>query len=112
MGVLGIILLILFIIVALVLIFLVVIQNENTQGLGGIFGGASDTTFGSKSGNVLTKITYTMAGVFIGLAFILALVNRTPDSDAMLRDAGAVQAGQEWWSTAPAEGTNDEPAEE
>ncbi len=111
MGVLGIILLVLFVIVAFILVFLVVIQNENTQGLGGIFGGSSDTTFGAKSGNILTKITYTVAGAFLVLTFLLAFVNRTTDSDALLRDAGTGQTGQEWWTTAPADDDADDDGE-
>ncbi len=108
MGVLGIILLVLFVIVALILIFLVVIQNENTQGLGGIFGGSSDTTFGSRSGNILTKITYGAAGAFLLLTFLLAFMSRSPDTDSLLRNAGPGQAAGEWWTTAPAEEAEDE----
>ena len=98
MGVLGIILLVLFVIVSLILIFLVVIQNENAQGLGGIFGGSSDTTFGSRSGNILTKITYTVGGIFLVLSFLLAFINRTPESDTLLQQAGDNQQAQEWWA--------------
>lgn len=101
MGILSIVFLVLFVIVSLVLILLVVIQNENTQGLGGIFGGSSDTTFGSRSGTILTKITYTVAGVFLALTFILAFMNRTPASEGLLDRAGPAQQGQEWWATPP-----------
>ena len=101
MGVLGIIFLVIFVIIALILIFLVVIQSENTQGLGGIFGGSSDTAFGSRSGNILTKITYTVAGVFLVLTFVLAFINRTPEDDAMLQGANG-QPGEEWWTQQPA----------
>ncbi len=111
MGVLGIILLVLFVIVALILIFLVVIQNENTQGLGGIFGGSSDTTFGSRSGNILTKITYTVGGLFLVLSFILAFINRTPESDILQR-AGEDQQAQEWWAQPAEDEQEGEPAEE
>ncbi len=102
MGIISIVFLILFVIVSFVLILLVVIQNENSQGLGGIFGGSSDTTFGARSGTILTKITYTVAGVFLGLTFILAFINRTPSGDGLLERAGPAQQGQEWWSM-PAE---------
>ena len=47
MSILGIILLVLFCIVALLLIFLVAVQDENSVGLGGIFGGGSESAFGS-----------------------------------------------------------------
>ncbi|NLZ76386.1 MAG: preprotein translocase subunit SecG, partial [Spirochaetales bacterium] len=41
MGVLSVIIMILFVIVSLLLIFLVAIQDEQSEGLGGIFGGGS-----------------------------------------------------------------------
>ncbi len=112
MGVFGIILLVIFVIVALILIFLVVIQNENTQGLGGIFGGSSDTTFGARSGNILTKITYGTAGAFLLLTFLLAFISRTPENDGLLSGAGPGQEGQEWWTTMPEDDTEDQDSED
>ncbi|MCF7945020.1 MAG: preprotein translocase subunit SecG, partial [Spirochaetia bacterium] len=109
MGVLGIVFFVLFIIISIFLIFLVVIQNENAQGLGGIFGGTSDTTFGSNSGNILTKITYIAAGAFLVLSFVFALMNRTPEDSGLLADAQNQQLteNQEWWNE-PAESEDTE----
>lgn len=112
MGVFGIILLVIFVIVALILIFLVVIQNENTQGLGGIFGGSSDTTLGARSGGFLTKVTYGTAAAFLVLTFILAFISRTPEDDGLLSGAGAGQDGQEWWTTMPEDDAEDQDSEE
>lgn len=106
MVVFSVILLVLFVIAALLLILLVIIQDENSQGLGGIFGGGSDSTFGSSSGNVLTKITYIVGGVFLLLVFSLAFVNRTPDSDTLLKsiqeNPTAVEQVENWWAPQPA----------
>ena len=55
MGLLGIILLIIFVICALLLIFMVLIQDDQGEGIGGLFGGGSSTAFGSSAGNVLTR---------------------------------------------------------
>ena len=55
MGVLSVVLLVLFVIVSLLLIFLVAIQDEKSEGLGGIFGGSSDTAFRSYTSGVVTK---------------------------------------------------------
>lgn len=100
MGVFGIILLVLFVIICIILILLVVIQDENSQGLGGIFGGASDTTFGAQSGNILTKLTYIVGAAFIVLAFGLGFVNRSTESSNLLdsvQDEQVVQT-DDWWS--------------
>lgn len=101
MGVFGIILLVLFAIVCILLILLVVIQDENSQGLGGIFGGASDTTFGSQSGNVLTKLTFIVGGAFLVLALGLGFINRTPESSDLRQKASdqTVQLSEDWWES-------------
>lgn len=99
MGVFGVILLVLFVIVCALMVFLVIIQDENSEGLGGIFGGSSDTTFGSNSGNILTKITYIVGALFLVLALGLAFINRTPDNDSLLTNAQQTnQESTEWWT--------------
>ncbi len=105
MGVLGIILLVLFLIVCVLLILLVVIQDENSQGLGGIFGGASDTTFGSQSGNILTKLTYIVGGAFLVIAFTLGFMSKSPQSDNLLNAVPEddVVLNENWWVVDSAE---------
>lgn len=103
MGVFGIILLVLFVIVCILMIFLVIVQDENSEGLGGIFGGSSDTTFGASSGNILTKITYIVGALFFVLALSLAFISRTPDGDSLLTNAQQTTTeSTEWWA-APAD---------
>jgi len=45
------------ILVCIELIIVVLLQAGKGGSLGGIFGGTSQTVFGTQSGNVLTKIT-------------------------------------------------------
>ena len=78
MGVLGLSLLVFFIIVAILLVLLVLIQGEDTDGLGGIFGGGSGSAFGSRSGNVLTRATTVLGALFLIVSLGMALLNRTP----------------------------------
>jgi preprotein translocase subunit SecG len=67
------------------LIFLVLLQLPKKEaGAGMAFGGAAtDALFGAGSGNVLTKITKYVAGVFFGLALLMALIaSHKPQSSA------------------------------
>jgi preprotein translocase subunit SecG len=70
--------LILIILSAILLVIVVMMQDEQGEGLGGIFGGGSSTPFGSRSGNVLTRITAILAIVFLASTLGLAFLKRTP----------------------------------
>jgi preprotein translocase subunit SecG len=101
MGVIEIILLVVFILSAIILVVLVLMQDEQGEGLGGIFGGSSSTAFGSRSGNVLTKFTAILGGIFLFCSFGLAWVNKTPEAGDVLgaarRQATEGEAVEEWW---------------
>ena len=77
MAVLSIILLVLFVLVALFLLFLVSIQSEDDSGLGGVFGGSSDSAFGGRSNRVMNKVTGFTVAAFVVLAILVAFVNRS-----------------------------------
>ncbi|MDR0386467.1 MAG: preprotein translocase subunit SecG [Treponema sp.] len=96
----GILLLVFFVIIAVLLIFLVLIQNEEGDSLGGIFAGGSGSAFGSRSGNVLTKATSILGALFLIISLSLALVNRSPGDDSGVEAAGrqsASEANRDWW---------------
>ena len=101
MGLLGILLLVVFVIASLLLVIIVLIQDDQGEGLGGLFGGGSSTPFGSRSGNVLTKFTAVLAGVFLVCSFALAWINKTPETGDVLgaarRGAAEEQTVEEWW---------------
>ena len=61
----------------LILMLLVLMQLPKKEaGSGLAFGaGASDALFGSGSGNVLTKATKYIAGLFLGLSLLLGILN-------------------------------------
>jgi preprotein translocase subunit SecG len=73
---------ILMVISSIFLIFLVLIQRGKGGGLAGAFGGAGGSSaFGTKAGDVFTKVTMYVAGIWIALAMVLVLmVNRGPSS--------------------------------
>jgi preprotein translocase subunit SecG len=60
-----------------ILVLLVLLQlPKKDAGAGLAFGsGATDALFGAGSGNVLTKITKYVAGIFFGLAILMAMVS-------------------------------------
>src|SRR6202795_4320211 len=66
----------------LLLMLLVLIQLPKKEaGAGMAFGGgATDALFGAGSGNVLTKITKYAAGIFFGLAIVMAMVSSNQHS--------------------------------
>ncbi len=83
MGILGIVLLVFLIIVAILLVLIVIVQDEGGEGLGGIFGGSSNSTFGSRTGNVVTRATTVLGGLFLVLALGLAYVNRSTGAEGI-----------------------------
>jgi preprotein translocase subunit SecG len=88
MGILSVFLLVIFIIVAILLVLLVLVQNEEGDSLGGVFAGGSSSAFGSRSGNILTKSTSVLGVLFFVLALSLALLNRTPNDERRIEEAG------------------------
>jgi preprotein translocase subunit SecG len=67
------------------LVFLVLLQLPKKEaGAGMAFGGAAtDALFGAGSGNVLTKITKYVAGIFFLLAIVMSVIaSRKPPSGA------------------------------
>ncbi len=102
MGILGIILLVIFCIVALLLIFLVAVQDEKSVGLGGIFGGSSDSAFGSGTSSFISKATATLAVIFMVLSLVVALVNKT-DYTITAETAATAPAETSWVDAAAAE---------
>ena len=78
MTILSTVLLVFFVVIAILLILLVLVQNEEGDSLGGIFAGGSSSAFGSRSGNVMTRVTTALGSLFLIISLGLALLNRTP----------------------------------
>ena len=82
---------IVFVISAVLLAALVLLQDEQGEGIGGMFGGGSGTPFGSRAGNILTRATSILAAVFLLSAFGVAWLNRSPSTDDVEARARARQ---------------------
>lgn len=65
---------VLFFLVSLLLMTIVLIQPGSSGGMG-IFGGGSQSAFGTKTGNVMTKFTTVLAALFLLVSFILGYLN-------------------------------------
>jgi len=99
MSVLTVVLLVFFIIDAVLLVLLVLIQNEEGDSLGGIFAGGSNTAFGSRSGNFLTRATTVLGALFLVISLGLALLSRTPAGSSLekeVRELSTQESGTSW----------------
>ena len=109
MAIIGTLLLVIFVISAILLIIIVMLQDDQGEGLGGIFGGGSNASFGSRSGNILTKATSILGAIFILSSLGNAWVNRTAAAGDVLGVAReeVVDNTTEWWNnTTDLDGTS------
>jgi preprotein translocase subunit SecG len=100
MGVLGVILFVLFVIDAVLLAVLVLIQDEQGDSMGGIFGGGSNTAFGATSSSVLSKLTRTMGILFLVLSLTVAFFLKSAQKDNVIGEARVLKSGtttEAWW---------------
>ena len=64
MGVLTSFAIVLFIIMSVLLVIIILLQTDKSSGMG-LLGGSSQSTFGSSTADVITKITAVMVGLFL-----------------------------------------------
>lgn len=89
-----------FVIIGILLAAIVLIQDEQGDSIGGLFSGGSNSAFGSRSGNILTKTTTVLGALFIGLAILLAFWYRTPRGDVIPEAQISTESTSDWL-TAP-----------
>ena len=64
MGVLTTFAMVVFVIVCVLLVIIILLQTDKSSGMG-ILGGSSQSTFGSSTADVITKITAVMVVIFL-----------------------------------------------
>ena len=93
MGAISVVLLVFFVVIAVLIVLLVLAQGEDGDSLGGLFGGGSSTAFGSRSGNILTRITTILGALFLVISLGLALMSRSPAGSGVEEAARAISPG-------------------
>ncbi|MBQ0001988.1 MAG: preprotein translocase subunit SecG [Treponema sp.] len=71
-------LIVIFVIISFLTILLVLIQNDEGGGLGGLLSGSGSAAFGSHSASVINKTTFVFVGLFFVVAFSIALLTKAP----------------------------------
>lgn len=80
---------VLLVIVSVLLIGLILIQRGRGGGLAGAFGGAGGSSaFGTKAGDVFTRITIGVAAVWFLVCMLLVVMASRTQSSSALRDIG------------------------
>ena len=88
-------LIVVFVVSALILTTVILLQDDQGEGIGGLFGGGSGSAFGPRTGNVLTKFTSIVAAIFLLSAFGVAWLNRTGTSEDIEAKAKAKMLEEE-----------------
>ena len=65
---------VLFFIVSVLLMLIVLLQPGSSGGMG-FLGGGSQSAFGTKTGNVMTRFTTILATLFLIVSFVLGYLN-------------------------------------
>ena len=76
----------------LALIGLILLQKSKSEGLGLAFGGGgNDSLFGARAGNVLTRATIVIGGIFLANTLLLGVLF-AGSADQSLMDSAAAPA--------------------
>jgi preprotein translocase subunit SecG len=98
---------------AILLIGVILLQKSKSEGLGMAFGsGMGETLFGSRAGNVLTKITITLGITFLVTTTLLAFMSTSSTRRSLIdeRVSDTPMGPQSQPSPAPMGGISETPA--
>ena len=92
MGIVRILLLVVEAACGLLLIGVILLQKSKSEGLGMAFGsGMGEALFGSRTGNVLTKITITLGITFLVTTTLLAMISTSSRERSLIDERVADQ---------------------
>lgn len=90
MEILRYLLIVIEVLTCLLLIGVILLQQSKSQGMGLAFGGGmGETLFGSRAGNVLTKITVTLALIFLVNTTLLGIIYTSGEERSLVESAPA-----------------------
>ena len=94
MGILISVVTVLFVILCVLLVILILLQSDKSAGMG-LLGGSSQSTFGSSTADVITKITAVMIGLFMigSLGLSILESKRTVSLRDKLKEKESAQPG-------------------
>jgi len=106
LGIIGTFFLVIFAIAAVLIIVLVLLQDEQGEGFGGLFGGGgSATPFGASSGNVLAKATSILGVLFMVTSLAVAVAYKSGETDNVISESRqSAGTGQDWFLQEPVDG--------
>ena len=104
MGIIGTIFLVIFAIAAVLIIALVMLQDEQGEGFGGLFGGGGGgaTPFGATGGSVLAKATSILGVLFMVSSLAVAMAYKSGETDNVIGESRQTAGtGQDWFLDQP-----------
>lgn len=79
----------------ILLIGVILLQQSKSQGMGVAFGGGmSETLFGSRAGNILTKLTVILALIFLANTTLLGIMYTSREEASLVEQAAPTSAGR------------------
>lgn len=97
MGIVGTLFLVVFAIAAILIITLVLLQDEQGEGFGGLFGGGGTTPFAAVGGNVLVKATSVLGVLFMLSSLAVAIAYKSGESDDVIGESRAASGIEQDW---------------
>lgn len=106
MGIIGTLFLVIFAIAAVLIIALVMLQDEQGEGFGGLFGGGGGgTTFGATGASVLVKATSILGVLFMVSSLAVAMAYKSGETDNVIGESRQTAGtGQDWFLEEPVDG--------
>jgi preprotein translocase subunit SecG len=81
--IIGIVVLVVFIIAAVLAVLMILVQDEQGDSIGGIFGATNNAI--SRSGNILTRTTGILVGIFFVAAIVLIFIYTSGNSSNLAK---------------------------
>lgn len=97
MSIIGALFLVVFAITAVLIITLILLQDEQGEGFGGLFGGGGATPFGAVGGSVLVKATSVLGVLFMLSSLGVAIAYKSRNTDDVIGESRAASETEQNW---------------